>query len=678
MNDRPSTAGEKPFRRPLYPFSAIVGQERMKLALLLNAVDPAIGGVLIRGEKGTAKSTAARALAQLLPEIAVREGCAFACDPERPHEWCPACRAARGDGLSITHRRARLVTLPLNATEDMLVGGLDFSATMAQGARAFQPGLLARAHRGILYIDEVNLLDDHLVDLILDAAESGVNIVEREGLSLRHPSRFALVASMNPEEGSLRPQLLDRFGFCVEVRSESDPTLRVELIERREAFEMSPLAFCRDHAEGEDALSSRIVRARKLLPAIRLAPHLRKYISELAMSRHVAGHRADLVIARAAIAYAAFAGRSTVEVKDVLEVAELALLHRSRDALPPPPLPPPPEEQDKEEPPEKTPPGTPPERSEDDPSTPPPPSTEGAPLPEKGNTQEEQGGGAPQKDRLFDIGEMFKVKRLAPPEDRLARRGSGRRSRTRTEDKQGRYVRSRLRDECRDLALDATLRAAAPYQPARRAATGRVGVVIYHRDWREKVREKKVGSFMLFVVDASGSMGARGRMVASKGAVMSLLLDAYQKRDRVAMITFRHGEATLLLPPTSSIDVAGRLLREMPVGGRTPLSAALVKAYETLMPQLRRDPSLRPLSILVTDGKANVGLGSGNPVMDEALRLAERIGRDRRIQWIVIDTEEQTRVRFGLAHSIAEELGSECRHIDGLRASDLIDVVKGW
>ena len=217
----------------------------------------------------------------------------------------------------------------------------------------------------------------------------------------------------------------------------------------------------------------------------------------------------------------------------------------------------------------------------------------------------------------------------------------------------------------------------APYQPARRAATGKARVVIYHRDWRAKVREKKVGSFMLFVVDASGSMGARGRMVASKGAVMSLLLDAYQKRDRVAMLVFRRREATLLLPPTSSIDVAGRLLREMPIGGRTPLSAALVKAYETLMPQLRRDPSLRPLAILVTDGKANVGLDSGNPAMDEALRLAERIGRDRRIQWIVVDTEEQKRVRFGLAHSIAEGLGGECRHIDGLKASDLIEVVKG-
>ena len=683
MIGQSAAACEKPFHRPLYPFSAIVGQERMKLALLLNAVDPAIGGVLIRGEKGTAKSTGARALAQLLPEIAVREGCTFACDPERPHEWCPACRAAHGDGLSITRRRARLVTLPLNGTEDMLVGGLDFSATMAEGTRAFQPGLLARVHRGILYIDEVNLLDDHLVDLILDAAESGVNIVEREGLSMRHPSRFALIASMNPEEGSLRPQLLDRFGFCVEVRSEPDPTRRVELIERREAFETDPLGFCRDRTEGESALSDRVVRARKLLPTIRLATHLKKYISELTMSRHVAGLRADLVIARAAIAHAAFDGKETVEVKDVLEVAELALLHRSRDALPPPPPPPPPsEEQGKDEPPDKTPPGTPPEREEREgngPSTPPPPSSGGAPSPEKGNSREEQKetDGAPPEDRLFDIGEVFKVKRLAPPEDRLARRGSGRRLRSRTDDKQGRYVRSRLQDECRDLALDATLRAAAPYQPARRAATGKASVVIYRRDWRAKVREKKIGSFILFVVDASGSMGARGRMAASKGAVMSLLLDAYQKRDRVAMITFRRREAALLLPPTSSIDVAGKLLREMPVGGRTPLSSALAKAYETLMPQLRKDPSLRPLAVLVTDGKANVGLAGGSPAMDEALRLAERIGRDERIHWIVVDTEEQKRVRFGLAQSIAGALGGVCRHIDGLKASDLIEVVKG-
>jgi magnesium chelatase subunit D len=650
----------------------------MKLALLLNAVDPAIGGVLIRGEKGTAKSTAARALAQLLPEIAVHPGCLFACDPDRPHEWCPLCRSNEAPGRSLSFRRARLVTLPLNATEDMVAGGLDFSATMAKGARAFQPGLLAKAHRGILYIDEANLLDDHLVDIILDAAESGENIVEREGLSLCHSSRFALIASMNPEEGGLRPQLLDRFGLCVEVGSESDPALRVELIERREAFELDPRGFCRARSDSESALSARVARARELLPAVGIEPYLRKYIGELALSRHVAGHRADIVMARAAIAHAAFAGRTRVEVRDILAVAELALLHRSRDAMSPPLPPPPPENGDNDDNPA-------PDRNEDRSA-----QAEESPKNEERSSPrsaseagpEREGGegdarSVSENDRLFDVGETFRVKRLAPLEDRLPRRGSGRRSRSRTEDKQGRYVRSMQKTPCRDIALDATLRAAAPYQLSRRMASGRKGVVIYRRDWREKVREKKVGTFILFVVDGSGSMGARGRMAAAKGAVMSLLLDAYQKRDRIAMITFRRAEASLLLPPTASVDVAGRLLRELPVGGRTPLSAALVKAYETLVTQLRRDPSLRPLVVLVTDGKANVSLASGVPAAEEAIGMAGRIGRDKRIRWIVVDTEEQKRVRFGLAPSLALALEGECCRIDDLRAADLLRIAKG-
>lgn len=659
--------------RPLYPFSAIVGQERMKLALLLNAVDPAIGGVLIRGEKGTAKSTAARALAQLLPEMAVRPGCPFACDPDRPREWCALCRSSEGSGRPVSLRRARLVTLPLNATEDMVAGGLDFSATVAEGARAFQPGLLAKAHRGILYIDEVNLLDDHLVDIILDAAESGENIVEREGLSVRHPSRFALIATMNPEEGGLRPQLLDRFGLCVEVSSESDPALRVELIERREAFELDPRGFCQDRTDSESALSRSVARARELLPAVAIDPYLRKYIGELALSRRVAGHRADIVIARAAVAHAAFAGRTNVEVRDVLAVAELALLHRSRDTMSPPP-PPPVNDDDGEDQPRDQPPG--PGSPGDEGGTTPPPAT-GAQSQGEIEDKSNDARGAPENDRLFDVGETFRVKRLAPPEDRIVRRGSGRRSRSRTGDRQGRYVRSMQKTPCLDIALDATLRAAAPYQPSRRATSGRRGVVIYRRDWREKVREKKIGAFILFVVDASGSMGARGRMAASKGAVMSLLLDAYQKRDRIAMITFRRKEASLLLPPTASIDVAGRLLRELSVGGRTPLSAALVEAYETLMPQLRRDPRLRPLAVLVTDGKANVSLASGVPAAEEALRMAERIGRDKRIRWIVVDTEEQKRIRFGLAPSLALALEGECCRIDDLRAADLVRVARG-
>jgi len=695
MNPHSLDGGGIPSKRPLYPFSAIVGQERMKMALLLNAVDPLIGGVLIRGEKGTAKSTAARALADILPEIEVHKDCTFVCNPERPAEWCPSCRdAALRDSRFVSRRRTAIITLPLNATEDMLIGGLDFSATIAGGTRTFQPGLLAKAHRGILYIDEVNLLDDHLADLILDAAESGFNTVEREGLSFRHATRFAIVASMNPEEGSLRPQLLDRFGLCVEVASEADPAARVELIERREAYEANPFAFCRIYADEERSLSNRVLLARKLLPSVRLASHLHKYIGELTMSRHVAGHRADLAIARAATAYAALNGRDTVDVNDILDVAEMALLHRSRDTAPPSPPPPPDNDvekdsQDRTPPPPSSPdnddeenfqnhktPDNNPQSGKDEHSDMPPGNSSSSQA-DRDEGNEEAKGVPTDTDTCFEIGDVFKVKRLTPTKDRLVRRGSGRRSRTRTADKQGRYVRSRYRPDCSDVAIDATLRAAAPYQVSRRAATGRDGVVISKQDWREKVREKRIGSFILFVVDGSGSMGARGRMMASKGAVMSLFLDAYQKRDRLAMICFRRKEASLMLPPTSSVEVAGKLLREMPVGGRTPLSAALAKAHETLRPQLIKYPNLRPMAILITDGKANVSLDDRNRPTEEAIHLAGHIGTDKRVRWIVVDTEERRGVRFGLARHIAANLGGEYYSIDNLRASHLVDVVKG-
>ncbi|MBP8646195.1 MAG: putative cobaltochelatase [Syntrophobacteraceae bacterium] len=658
----------------IYPFSAIVGQEPMKLALLLNAVEPLVGGVLIRGEKGTAKSTAVRGLAALLPEIETIAGCPFYCDPTRPEEWCPECRD-RPSPPEVLRMRTRVVTLPLNATEDMLIGGLDFSATLRQGRCAVQPGLLARAHRGILYVDEVNLLDDHLVDVILDAAASGENVVEREGIAFRHPTRFALVGTMNPEEGALRPQLLDRFGLCVDVVSEEDPAVRVELMERRDLFELDPDRFPRGFADQERRTARRIQRARALLPSMGLEPHIRSFIGELTLGHHVAGHRADLVMARAACAHAAWEGRHRVEIEDVLTVAEMALVHRRRDPLPspPPPPPPPPPRGEEEAPPKDTnpasypPDGNPPPPRDRDPS---PGMSAGSKADDPREPAGNEGG-----DQVFGVGPVFTVKRILPPVDRLVRRGSGRRARTRTSHKQGRYVRSRFREDCRDLALDATLRAAAPYQHRRRR-NSRMAVVVHRRDWREKVREKRIGSFILFLVDASGSMGARGRMAASKGAVMSLLLDAYQKRDRVAMVAFRRREATVLLPPTSSIELAGKLLSGLPVGGRTPLSAGMAKGFEILQKQLRRDPNLRPLAILITDGKSNAAMGDGPP-MEEALRVAAHLGQDPRIHWIVVDTEEPGMVRFELAYRLAQALGGEYFRIDGLRAADLVNVVKG-
>ncbi len=667
---------------PVFPFSAILGQERMKLALILNAVEPRVGGVLIRGEKGTAKSTAVRALAALLPHGAVRAGCAFHCDSRRPEEWCPSCRAR--PSVVEERRRAPVVTLPLNATEDRVLGGIDFSATLRRGSRVFQPGLLARAHGGILYVDEVNLLDDHLVDVILDAAVSGENVIEREGTAFRHAARFSLVGTMNPEEGALRPQLLDRFGLCVEVESERDVSLRVELVERRGEFDLDPAAFTRRFEQDEARTAQRLARAREVLPGLRVRDTVRAYIGELTKSHNVAGHRADLVIERAACAHAAWNGRRSADMEDVLAVAEMALCHRRREALPPPPPPPPrPPEDEREEPPE------PPQESEPPPDEPQRESQE----PREGEEPSELHGGesrdgddsrdgeakkhadAEGRDQRFEVGETFAVRKLVPPDDRLLRRGSGRRSRTRTSQKQGRYVRSRMGGSGDDLALDATLRAAAPYQKKRRRDGG-AAIVIQPGDWRHKVREKRVGCFILFVVDASGSMGARGRMGASKGAVMSLLLDAYQKRDRVALVAFRRREAEVLLPPTSSIELAARLLSEMPVGGRTPLSAGLSKAYEMLRTRLRHDPNLRPLVVVITDGKSNVALGQGSP-RDEALRMAVRLGEDPRVHWIVVDTEEPGIVRFELARRLSTALGAQYFRIDGLRATDLVNVVKG-
>jgi len=666
----------------VYPFSAIVGQERMKLALVLNSIEPRIGGVLIRGEKGTAKSTAVRGLAALLPHHCVREGCAFACDPGHPEEWCPDCLEDKGKktGVKIRSRRVPLVTLPLNATEDMVSGGLDFSASIRGGRCVFQPGLLARVHRGILYIDEVNLLDDHLVDVILDAAASGENLVEREGMTFRHASRFALVGTMNPEEGSLRPQLLDRFGLCVDVTSERDAALRVELIERRERFELDPEEVRRRFAGEEAERAAGLLQARNLLPSVRLIPSVRRYIGELARSRNVAGHRADLVIERSARALSAWNGRTETSIDDVLEVAEMALNHRSRDAVPTPPPPrPQPPGADNAEPKENS-------TGESDPEqrpAEPPREDDRAAAPPVEDLQE--GSGAPEApspgespDRRFDTGAAFSVRKLEPPDDRLVRRGSGRRSRTHTNQRQGRYVRSRMGGDGRDPALDATLRAAAPHQlKRRRGDPGSNAVVIRHEDWREKVREKRVGCFILFVVDASGSMGARGRMAASKGAILSLLLDAYQKRDRVAMIAFRRRGAETILPPTASIELAARLLADLPVGGRTPLSAGLTEAYRLLHRRLIRDPNLRPLGIIITDGKSNVSLGAGSPTT-ETLQLATRVGEDRRIHWIVVDTEEPGIVRFELANRLASALRGDYFRIDGLRASDLVKVVSGF
>ncbi len=665
----------------VYPFSAIVGQDGLKQALILNAVNPAIGGVLIRGEKGTAKSTAVRALAALLPEIRVIMGCSYSCDPDQPRDYCDSCRQGRG-GIQESLRQTRVVTLPLNATEDRVAGGIDFNQAIRKGRRVLQPGLLARAHRGILYVDEVNLLDDHIVDIILDAAASGRNIVEREGISFAHASRFILVGTMNPEEGELRPQLLDRFGLCTEIVSEKDPEDRATLMQRREEFDADPAGFIRRFESENNRIAGRIVAARAFSENVSIPSHLRAVICEICTENNVAGHRADLVIEQAARAMAALREHAQVTLEDIREVAMLALIHRKRDASPPPP--PQHDHDQKEEPPsdeDTEEPENSPENPEQDSresgqdnqpeeTGPPEDSDESNPDPR----QDDQDRKNDVMEQIFEAGETFKVKKITAPKDRVLRRGSGRRSRTRIAQKQGRYVKSTSVTGTGDVALDATLRAAAPHQLHRKNDAG-LAVVLRSEDIREKIRERRIGNFLLFLVDASGSMGARSRMTASKGAIMSLLLDAYQKRDRVAMVSFRKEEAVVNLPPTSSIELAAGLLREMPVGGRTPLSAGLAKAYELLRNYLLREPTARPIMIMITDGKSNVALGEKKP-LDEAIALAGRLSADARIRIIVVDTESQGLVKFGLAHKLAGVMNAQYFKIEDLKSESLLNIAK--
>lgn len=663
----------------LFPFAAVVGQEELKLALILNAVNPRIGGVLIRGEKGTAKSTTVRALAGLLPEIDVRKGCVYACDPNMSHESCNLCREK--PAATTIRRPARMVTLPLNATEDRVVGGLDLDLAIKAGIRNLEPGLLAGAHRGILYVDEVNLLDDNLVDIILDAAVTGENRIEREGISASHPSRFILVGTMNPEEGELRPQLLDRFGFCVAVGAESYSDKRVLMMQRREAFDADPETI-RAQFETENLLLKRgIVQGRKLLGKVEMAAELRSFIAELGLESKAAGHRADLIIAEGAKTLAAYQGRVEVTIEDIRQIAPFALEHRRREAAPPTEASQPdqdhqpqPDQQTQEQPKGSPPPPQQPENSQDpaaaEPQSGKPENAATDPTDLSSDERHQE-----TTERIFEAGATFKVKKIAAAKDRAVRRGSGRRSRTRVAERQGRYVKSTMRQETGDLALDATLRAAAPYQ-RRRHNPNSLAVTLWPQDIREKIREKRIGNFLLFVVDASGSMGAKKRMVASKGAIMSLLLDAYQKRDQVAMVSFRKNEAYLQLPPTASIELAANLLRELPVGGRTPLSAGLVKSHEVVRNHLSREPSARPIVVFITDGKTNRALGDQKPV-DEAVELAAKMALDDRVQYIVVDTENSGLVKFGLAGKLADSLQARYFPVAELKTNSLIDIVKG-
>jgi magnesium chelatase subunit D len=666
-----------------YPFSAVVGSDDMALALILTTISPEIGGVLVRGEKGTAKSTIVRALAAVLPPIDVVAGDRFSSDPREPAPLSP-------DGpfpvdAPTESRAVRLVELPVGATEDRVLGSLHLERALSEGRAEYEPGLLARAHRGILYVDEVNLLHDHLVDLLLDAAAMGRSTVERDGVSVEHAARFVLVGTMNPEEGELRPQLLDRFGLTVEVAAARDPALRVEVVRRRLAYDADPAAFHASYDDEERALTKRIVTAQDLVAGVHLSDQALWKIAEVCAAFDVDGMRADIVTARTAVAHAAWHGRDVVTREDIRAAARLALPHRRRrnpfdapgldedlldqvlgeDELPPEPPPPPAVPDDGDDSPSEDPgavsdPGARGNDADDsagaadDPGAASEPGTPDAPdsqdtQPGPAAPETTVGTGDPYRTRVFTV------------------RGTGagvagRRSRALTEF--GHRVGARRPSGAGgSLHLTETVRAAAPHQVARGRTTG--ALRFRSEDLRVATREGKEANLILFCVDASGSMAARKRMEQVKTAILSLLLDAYRRRDKVGLVTFRGSTADLALPPTHSIEIAARRLTELPAGGRTPLAEGLLEAARVLDLERVRDPRRRPLLVVVTDGRATAGTDAVARSRQAARHLA-----GQRVEAVVVDCETGP-FRLGLAAELARHLMAEHVPMAEVSAADL-------
>jgi magnesium chelatase subunit D len=630
-----------------FPFAALVGQDQLKLALLLNAVYPAVGGVLIRGEKGTAKSTAARALAELLPPLRAVAGCPYRCAPDAIWPECPHC-AALGERQA-EEVAVPFIDLPIGATEDRVLGTLDLERALREGRRAFQPGLLAAAHRGVLYIDEVNLLPDHLVDVLLDAAAMGKNTVQREGVSFTHPAQFLLVGTMNPEEGDLRPQFLDRFGLMVTVAGPREPEVRAEVVRRRMAFEQEPAAFAERWAGAQAELRQRIQAAQRLLPQVTLDDGLLTFISRLCCEFEVDGLRADLVVHRAARVLAAWHGRTAVTIDDIRQAAELALPHRRRRRpFEPPGL----DQLNKllaQAPPSEEP------RSGA--------SSDPPPAQEKGETRENSGAAAEQ---IFEPAQPDGIRKIELLGAK-ARTGSHGHRNPASAQRQGAYVRARPDPAPASLALDATLRAAV--QRGARVEEGRVA--LERGDLHHKEYAGRTGTTIFFVVDASGSMAARKRMEAVKGAVLALLQDAYQERDAVGVIAFRGPEASALLSPTTSVELAEKALRALPTGGRTPLAHALSLAQEAIGQHRRSQAESLVLLVLISDGKANVSLPvqQGDP-WQQALHVAGELAAAR-VPALVLDTEAGF-IRLGRARELATALAAEYRPLEELSAEAIV------
>lgn len=628
----------------IYPFAAIVGQEQAKRAVLAALVNPRAGGLLIGGCKGSAKTLLVRSSSALLG-------------------------------------KQQLINLPLNITEDMLFGSIDIEYAVSKGAKRFAPGLLSRANGNIIYIDEANLLRSELLTAVLDTAASGINCVERDGISYSEQLQFTVIGSMNPEEGTLPSHILDRFGMYVDVQGSKEISERVEIMHRILQFEQNPQSFCNTYAKETKDLKEQLEKAQELLAEVNITEAMMTLAAQMCAQAFCAGHRAEIYLLETARALAALAGRTYILPQDMDDAAQLVLVHRMRK---------PPEQQEEQQ--ENT--EQEPEednlenqddesQDNDDCQLPPPPSNEdednGQDDDDDDNEREDEDNPPDEnqlapEERIADIDKHFKMPKMLLDlgKNRAIRRGSGKRSTTRTDYKQGRYVRAELpKGKVEDLAFDATIRAAAPMQKLRE--DNGCALNIKSEDMRQKVREKRIGNTFLFAVDASGSMGARERMRAVKGAIFYMLQEAYQKRDRVGMIAFRRQAAELLLPITRSVDMAQKCLAQMPTGGKTPLADGLSKALLILSLLNKRDKEMEPVLILLTDGRANA-VAEGDDPIASALKMAEKI-REAKITALVIDTESGF-IKLGLAKKIAAAMGASYYTLQNLSKDDIIHIVK--
>ncbi len=701
-----------PLKNLIFPFSAIVGQENVKKALILNAINPGIGGVLIKGDKGTGKTTAVRALADLLPSIKVVKGCPFNCDPDDEESSCDTCKL---DSAEIEEKKMKVVELPLGSTEDRVVGSINIEKALKEGTRALEPGILAEANRNILYIDEINLLDDNLVDVLLDAAAYGINVVEREGISVSHPSRFILVGTMNPAEGELRPQLSDRIGLHIIVHSIMDIEDRVEIMARREAFERDPASFKKKFEASQKEILDNILNARKLLKDVKVSPEVMKIIAYVCVDMGVDGHRADIAILKTSKTIAAYKKHLTVDYNDVEEAILLVLgerlqksydqkkikeklekaisdaekekedqSHEENNSSNEDSNPQTEENQDSASSDEDSSPETEetpdsgdgdqspeeqnndaddlnPEIEEDQEETDEDQSQEESnveiaqnPVEQPENPEEEKKGMAlkfieEEGNPVDSDDEEVDIKKLLKMKGKKKNRLYGKRVDSKTQ--KGKYIKSKIpKNVSNDIAIDATLRAAAI------KSNGSINVK--NEDIRHKVRKHGAKASIALVVDISGSMFSQRKANKIKGILNQLIEDINRHNDKISVIGFKGQEAEVIIPTTRRASSFKEHVDNIRVGGTTPLAAGLKKGLELLKKEKVKEEFV-PMMIVLTDGMPNVGIND-RPAED-ALKVAADL-KENDIHTIIVNFEKS--VKYGRDMNMELALASGGRYYD--------------